>query len=57
MSKLNEKLSTVIGEKAIIEQRKGRESDVLRHCLSKWATGSKSIGNGGRKEANEVGFR
>ena len=33
MSKLNEKLSTVIGEKAIIEQRKGRESDVLRRTV------------------------
>ena len=33
MSKLNKKLSTVIGEKAIIEQRKGRESDVLRRTV------------------------
>ena len=33
MSKLNEKLSKVIGEKAIIEQRKGRESDVLRRTV------------------------
>eukprot|EP00505_MAST-04D_sp_SCG-Rhode-Island_P002324 Stramenopile-MAST_4_protein_2324 len=32
MSKLNEKLTKAIGEKAIVEQRKGRESDMLRRA-------------------------